>query len=165
MAGNGVDGVDLGASTCLFVSKLLEIVLEDVDNFIGLQLTLNSRRHSVNEAIEALAQLHIVLQGLGSLSDEVLSIIVGDSVDGSVEVRLRLDVDHFVRGLQANFQLLPLDKQELPARLLELFQIVSALTRLLVNELAVVVVAELPALHRYARADQGSTMEKVSEVK
>jgi hypothetical protein len=55
LAWHCVNSVHFGASSRLLVSQLLEIVLEDVDDFIGLQLALNSGSHTVDEGIKTLA--------------------------------------------------------------------------------------------------------------
>mmetsp|Transcript_47835 Transcript_47835/g.63237 ORF Transcript_47835/g.63237 Transcript_47835/m.63237 type:complete len:261 (-) Transcript_47835:19-801(-) len=156
LARHGVNGAHFGATGRIVVAKLLKVVLEDVNDFIRLELALNTWRNAVDESIELLGQLVVVAQGFSRLPNEVLSVVRSDSVHTSVVVGLRLLIDHSVGGLQANLELFAVEQVGLSALLLERFQIVSALTRLLVDKLAIVIVAELATLHRDARPDQGS---------
>ena len=75
LAGYGVHSVNFRASGRVFVAQLLKVVLEDVDNFVGLQLALHARRHTIDESIEALAQTLVVLEGLSGLTNEIFGII------------------------------------------------------------------------------------------
>ena len=61
------------------IAQSLEIILEDIDDFIGLQLTLDTRGNSVDESIQALSKLLIVLKSLSGLTNEILRIVVRDS--------------------------------------------------------------------------------------
>ena len=51
LAGNGIYRTDVGALGGLSITQHLEIVLEDVNDFIGLELALNPRRDSINEGV------------------------------------------------------------------------------------------------------------------
>ena len=156
LAGDRVHGVDFRAGTSFLITELLKVILENIDNFVGLQLALHSGRHLVNEGVQALSQLGVVLQRLGSLSNEVLRVVVGNSIDRAVVVGLRLEVDHLPGRLETNLQLFAVESVHLPALFLNILQIVSALTRLFVNELTVTVVAEILSLHGHISADQRS---------
>ena len=90
------------------------------------------------------------------MTDEVLGVVTGASVHTTVIVGLSLQVDHFVGGLEADLKLFTLELVHLPASLLEGLQIVGALTGLLVNELTVVVVTKVLALHSHSVTDQRS---------
>jgi len=50
-------GVDFASRSRLFVSKHLEIVLEDVDDFVGLQGFFNSESNSVQELVKFVREL------------------------------------------------------------------------------------------------------------
>ena len=157
LAGHCVHRADFGATRSVVITQLLEIVLEDIDDFVGLKLALNARRHAVNEIIKLLRELLIITKCIGSLTDEILRVVAGDRIDASVVVGLRLNVDHAVSGLQTDFKLFPVEQVWLTSLLLECLQIVCALTGLLVDELTIVVVTELAALHSNARLDQRPT--------
>ena len=157
LAGHCVHRADFGATRCVVITQLLEIVLEDIDDFVGLKLALNARRHAVNEIIKLLRELLIITKCIGSLTDEILRVVAGDRIDASVVVGLRLNVDHAVSGLQSDFKLFPVEQVWLTSLLLECLQIVCALTGLLVDELTIVVVTELATLHSNARLDQRPT--------
>ena len=160
LARYSIDSTNFGATGRIIITKLVEIVLEHIDDFVGLQLALNARRHTVDEVIQLLAESLVVFQGVGCLTDEVLRIVAGDSIHTSVIVGLSLNVDHFVSCLKTDFELLPVEQIRLSALFLERFKIVGALTGLLVNELTIVVVTELAALHSDARLDQRSNHSK-----
>ena len=157
LAGHCVHSTDFGATSRIIISQFLEIILEHIDDFVGLKLALNARRHAVNEIIKLLRELLIITKCIGSLTDEILRVVAGDRIDASIVVGLRLHVDHAVSGLQTDFKLFPVEQVWLTSLLLECLQIVCALTGLLVDELTIVVVTELAALHSNARLNQRPT--------
>ena len=73
---------------------------------------------------------------------------------------MRLGVDHTVRCLQTDFELFSVEQIWLTTLFRERFKIVRALTGLLVDELTIVIVTELTALHGNARLDQRSKYSK-----
>ena len=157
LARYSIDSANFGATGRVIITKLVEVVLEHIDDFVGLQLALNARRHTVNEVVQFLAESFVVFQSVGRLTDEVLRVVARDRIHTSVVVGLGLNVNHFVSGLETDFELLSVEQIRLSALLLERFKIVGALTGLLVNELTIVVVTELAALHGDARLDQRSS--------
>ena len=78
------------AGSRFFVTQLLEIVLEYVDNLIWLQLALNSWRHSIDESIKTLSQLDVLFNLFRSFADEVLSVVSGARINTAIIVCLRL---------------------------------------------------------------------------
>ena len=144
------------------IAQGLEIILEDIDDFIGLQLTLDTRGNSVDESIQALSKLLIVLKSLSGLTNEILRIVVRDSVNTSIVVCLSLNVDHTVGCLEADLKLFARHQIELTL-LLEGLKVIGALTWLLVDHLTVIIIAELAALHRDPRTDKRSMTLKIEQ--
>ena len=97
-------------------------------------MALNSWRNSINEGIQAFPQLLVVLERLSCLPVEVFRIVGSGGVNTPIVVRLSLNVDHGVGGLEANFKFSALKRVNKRA-LVHIFQIVCALTRVFVNEL------------------------------
>ena len=154
LAGNCVHRTDFGATSRIIISQLLEIILEHINDFVGLKLALNARRHAVDEIVKLLSKLFIIAKRIGSLTNEILSVIAGDRIDTSIIIGLRLNIDHAMSGLQTNFELFSVKQVWLTSLLLESLQIVCTLTGLLVDKLTIVVVTELAALHSNTRLDQ-----------
>ena len=147
LAGNSI-GCVLVCSTCSdIIAELVKIVLENIDDFVRLKLALNSCRNSVDEGIKFLAKLGVVFQRLSRLANEILGIVRCDSVDRSVVVGLSLCVDHSSRRLEADLKLFALKHIHLTISLLDVLEIVGALTRLFINELTVIVISKLTAFH------------------
>ena len=125
-------------------------------------MALDARCHAVNEVIQLLCKLFVIAKCISSLTDEVLCIVAGDSVNTSVVVCLRLDIDHTVRCLQTNFELFSVKQIWLTTLFRERLQIICTLTGLLVDELTIVIVTELAALHSNARLNQRSKYSKAT---
>jgi len=121
LARHCINWVHFRAGSRLFVSQLLEVILEYVDDLIWLQLTFNSWRHSINEGIETLVQLGVLPNLFSSFSNEVLGVVSGARVYTTVIVCLSLQVNHFIGGLEADFELFALQLVHLPASFLESF--------------------------------------------
>ena len=51
LARDGVGGADLGATGRNIITKLLEVVLEHIDDLIRLELALNAWRYAINKDI------------------------------------------------------------------------------------------------------------------
>ena len=51
LAGNGVDSVAIRIVTDILIAKLIEIILEHIDDLIGLELALDPRRDSIDESV------------------------------------------------------------------------------------------------------------------
>ena len=91
--------VNTSDHSALIIAKHLEIILKDIDNFVRLELALNSWSHSINEGIKSFSKFRVILQGLCRLLDEILSIINTACIDHSVIVCLCLQVNHAICGL------------------------------------------------------------------
>ena len=81
------------------IAKHLEIVLEDINNFVRLELALNSWSNSIDELVKSLSKLGIILQSFSCLTNEILSVICTARIHHSVIVCLSLKVNHGIRGL------------------------------------------------------------------
>lgn len=75
LARHSVDSAVASRAGCNLVTKLLKVVLEHIDDFVGLKLALNSGRYSVNEGIQAFPKLQVCLESFGCLTVEILSIV------------------------------------------------------------------------------------------
>lgn len=51
LARDGVGGADFGATGRNIITKLLEVVLEHIDDLIRLELALNAWRYAINKDI------------------------------------------------------------------------------------------------------------------
>ena len=87
------------------IAKHLKIILEDINNFVRLELALNSWSYSIDELVKSFSKLGIILQSLSCLTNEILSVICTACIHHSVVVCLSLKVYHGICGLQTNFQL------------------------------------------------------------
>ena len=77
LARHSVDSAVASRASCDLVTKLLEVILEHIDDFVGLELALNSGCHSVNEGIQAFPKLQVRLESFGCLTVEILGIVGG----------------------------------------------------------------------------------------
>jgi hypothetical protein len=113
-----VGGVDLATSSGLIVSEHLKVVLEDIDDLIGLQGLLNSEGDSVNELVKLFLELlgcldllfGLLASLVAALSDEVIRVVLDSLVDGSAEIGLSLDLLHLVSSLEAHVEHLHVSK-------------------------------------------------------
>ena len=137
------------------VTQLFKVVLEDINDFIGLQLALNSRRHSIDESIQAFPQLSVIFKRLSCLSVEVLRVIRCRGINASIVVSLSLNVDHGIGCLQADFKFSASERVHRLC-LVYILQIVGALTRIFINKLTRSVITKLTTLHRHSILDQRS---------
>ena len=156
LARHCINWVHFWAGSRLFVSQLLEVILEYVYDLIWLQLTFNSWRHSINKVIKTLVQLGVLPDLFSSFAYEVLGIVSWARVNTTVIVCLSLQVNHFVGGLEADFELFALQLVHLSASFLESFKVISSFSRLFVDELAVAIVSKVLALHRHSVSDERS---------
>ena len=94
---------NLRLNTCAYsvytTAKHLEIILKDINDFVRLQLALNSWSHSINEGIKSFTKFGVILKGLCRLSNEILSIVRTCCIDHSIVVCLCLQVYHAISGL------------------------------------------------------------------
>ena len=128
-----------------------------------MELTLDARRHLVNERVKAFSQFSISFEGLGCLPDEVLSIVVGDGIHRTIVVGLCLKVNHLAGGLKANFKLFAVYSVHLISLLLHVLEIVGALSWLLFNHLSQFG-TELLSLHGDTSSDQRPTDIKLEQL-
>lgn len=87
-----------------FVTKHLEIVLENIDNFIGWKSALNSIRNSVNKSFKLLIKICFFGWLFLNLIDKVTRLILATVVDHSVKVCLRAKRFHLIGCLKAYFK-------------------------------------------------------------
>jgi len=52
LAGHCIRRAHFGATGSDIVSQLLEVILENIDDFVRLKLALNARRYTVDEDVE-----------------------------------------------------------------------------------------------------------------
>ena len=136
LARHSIRRVDICAFSGFIIAKHFKIILKDINNFVRLELALNSWSNSINECIKPLSKFRVILKGLSCFLDEILCVIYTRRIDHSVIICLRLQVYHAICGLETDFELLSRKQIRLGASLLVCFQIVSLLTGLFVDELA-----------------------------
>jgi len=84
----------------LFVScKHLEVVLKDVDDFVGLKRLLHDKSHFVDELVEFFLHLGIVTE-IAHLLDEVFGVVLAGFVYTPAKVGLSLYLLNLVRRLE-----------------------------------------------------------------
>jgi hypothetical protein len=106
-------GVDFATRSCLFVSKHLKIVLEDVDDFVGLQGFFNSESNSVQELVKFVRELFslsllffglLVGCGIIGVSYEIVRRVLYRLINTSTKDSLSLDSLHLVGCLQTHIE-------------------------------------------------------------
>ncbi len=94
LARHGIDGADFGTSSGILIAQLFKVILEHIDDFIWLELLLNSGSDAIDECIEAFREFGIIFDVLCSLANKILSIVCCNGVDTTIVVGLRLVVYH-----------------------------------------------------------------------
>jgi len=97
--------INLSSLCRKFVSQHLEVILKDIDNFIGLESFFNSKGNSINKFIQFLFHLIISFE-ITHLSDEVISVILTSFVDTSSKVSLSLNCFNLMGSLKTHFKYL-----------------------------------------------------------
>lgn len=86
------------------VAQHVEIVLEDVDDFVGLEGLFDSVSHLVHELFQFGVELVVLIDGCLHALHEVIGVIQRRGVDTTLEVSLSLQLLDLVTGLQADFK-------------------------------------------------------------
>ena len=61
LARHSIRRVDICAFSSFVIAKHFKIILKDINNFVGLELALNSCRHSIDECIKPFWKLRVIL--------------------------------------------------------------------------------------------------------
>jgi len=95
-----------------FVSKHFEVILEDIDQLIGLESSFHLISSPVNELIQLLQHVLLLLCVLLHLTDEVIGVVLNCLVHISIEqqVGLRLEPFYFIGSLKSYLQHLLFDR-------------------------------------------------------
>ena len=75
LARHSIRRVDICAFSGFIIAKHLKIILKDINNFVRLELALNSWSNSIDECIKSFSKLRVILKGLNCLPDEILCVI------------------------------------------------------------------------------------------
>ena len=94
LAWDGIDSADFGTSSGILIAQLFKVILEHIDDFVWLELLLNSGSDAIDKCIEAFREFGIIFEGLCSRANEILSIVCCNRVDTTIVVGLRLVVYH-----------------------------------------------------------------------
>lgn len=88
----------------ILVTKHVKIVLEDIDDFVGLKGFLNSVSNLINKLFKLGVQLVVFSDSVLHAFHEIIGVIEGSGVDTTFEVSLSLQFLYLITSLQANFK-------------------------------------------------------------
>jgi len=88
----------------VLVSKHVEVILEDVDDFIGLESLLNSVSNLVNKLFKFSIELVVFSDSLLHTLHEIISIVESGGVDTTLKVSLSLEFLDLITSLETNFK-------------------------------------------------------------
>ncbi len=133
-----IDRANLLRSHLLLAAKHLKVVLEHIDNLIGLEGLLNAEAHAVNEFVKLIVNCSAAARLLLDLVNEVTWLVLDAGVHRSIEVGLRVKSPHLICSLEAHLQdLLGSASLNRTSRFLNEFQVNGRLCRLFVDQLDV----------------------------
>lgn len=93
---------DFAGCRWLFITKHLEIILEDIDDFIWLKSLLNSVLNSVDKLVQLIINVTTTAGLFSDLVNKVFWIVLYASIHRSIEVGLSLESLNWVCCLQTH---------------------------------------------------------------
>lgn len=85
-----IDSANFGCFSSFFASQHLKIVLENIDQLVGLESSLHSESNAVDKLLQLLVDVLLLLRKLLHLADEVVRVVLNDGINHAIKVGLRL---------------------------------------------------------------------------
>lgn len=149
-----LDTASSSTNSQVFITKHLEIVLENIDQFIRGQSAFDGVGDSVDKPLKFVLEIGLFLGVLSNLLNEVICMVLTGCIHHSVKISLCAKCLHLVGSLQSNFEhFLLLGK--VSTFVTHVLKVVGALSRILGLQ-SQTVATEISSFFGDADFDEGS---------